>query len=251
MTATYRMNGDRQKTRRCSPHSAALEQISYIQDAEIASAQDNHHRAETEEQTGDIINQILGDFGVWQLRTVLIIFLCKIPAAWFMACIIFTAPDIYPNEGFTCDTRVYGGVDNCSVSEDQCYVFVSYGEGNYAMRQCQEFNYADQFRSLIMEFDLVCLGDIFVAWSQYWHLFGMFVGSVVATRIMSVLSPRRVYVSGIWGLLACGVATGLMSDFSLHCAFRCLSAVCCSLMMTSGQVICECIGIDIDRVSFS
>lgn len=241
MTATYRMNGDNPKMRRCSPHPATLAQISYIQDAEISQPQDNNNLRVMEDQSGDIVNQILGDFGVWQLRTVLIIFLCKIPAAWFMACIIFTAPDIYPNEEFTCDTRAYGGVDNCSVTEDQCYVFVHYGEGNYVMRQCQEFNYADNFRSLIMEFDLVCLGDIFVAWSQYWHLFGMFVGGVVATRMMRVLSPRRVYIAGIWGLLGCGVATGLMNDFSLHCAFRCLSAVCCSFMMTSGQVICKCI----------
>ncbi|KAH8420697.1 hypothetical protein KR222_001724, partial [Zaprionus bogoriensis] len=241
MTATYRMNGGTAKTRRCSPHPAALAQISYIQDTEVGQVPRSDGRSEAqtqaEEQSGDIVNQMLGNFGLWQLRAVLIIFLCKIPAAWFMACIIFTAPDIYPNEGFTCDTRAYGGVDNCSVTEDQCYVLVAYGEGNYAMRQCQEFNYADHFHSLIMEFDLVCLCDIFVAWSQYWHLFGMFVGGVVATRMMRVLSPRRVYMAGIWGLLACGVATGLVNDFSLHCSFRCLSAVCCSFMMTSGQVI--------------
>lgn len=40
----------------------------------------------------DIINQITGDFGLWQLRTVLLVFFCKIPSAWFMAIIIYTAP---------------------------------------------------------------------------------------------------------------------------------------------------------------
>lgn len=40
----------------------------------------------------DIIGRINGNFGKWQLRTVLLIFLTKIPSAWFMACIIFTAP---------------------------------------------------------------------------------------------------------------------------------------------------------------
>lgn len=40
----------------------------------------------------DIIAQVNGNFGRWQLRTVLLIFLCKIPSAWFMACLIFTAP---------------------------------------------------------------------------------------------------------------------------------------------------------------
>lgn len=40
----------------------------------------------------DIIGRINGNFGKWQLRTVFLIFLCKIPSAWFMSCIIFTAP---------------------------------------------------------------------------------------------------------------------------------------------------------------
>lgn len=40
----------------------------------------------------DVIRKVNGDFGRWQLRTVLLIFLCKIPSAWFMACIIYTAP---------------------------------------------------------------------------------------------------------------------------------------------------------------
>lgn len=40
----------------------------------------------------DAVGQITGPWGKWQLRTVLLIFLCKIPSSWFMACIIFTAP---------------------------------------------------------------------------------------------------------------------------------------------------------------
>lgn len=40
----------------------------------------------------DVIQQINGKFGIWQLRTIVLIFLCKIPTAWFMACVIYTAP---------------------------------------------------------------------------------------------------------------------------------------------------------------
>ncbi|EDW59641.1 solute carrier family 22 member 3 isoform X1 [Drosophila virilis] len=229
MDGSYRPNGDQRKTNEAEAHV----QLSYI-----SGSQDVEQDVAAVSTTGqDVIGQVLGDFGIWQLRSVLIIFLCKLPAAWFMALIIFTAPELYPNEEYWCDTNVYGGMENTSVSADQCYVLVAYGEGNFAMRKCQQFNYAYSFRSLIMEFDLVCLSDIFVAWSQYWHLFGMFVGGVVATRLMRVLSPRRVYIAGIWGLLGCGTATGLVNDFSLHCSFRCLSAVCCCFMMTAGQVI--------------
>ncbi|KAH8360013.1 hypothetical protein KR093_010185, partial [Drosophila rubida] len=236
MTEILPVTGDNPKSRRSSPHPDALAHISYIHGCQDAQCRELPAPSEAD----DIVAHILGKFGIWQLRSVLIVFLCKIPAAWFMACIIFTAPDIYANEEFSCDTSLYGGAANCSVTEDQCSVLVAYGDGNYAMRPCQQFHYAYSFHSLIMEFDLVCLCDIFVAWSQYWHLFGMFVGGVVATRLMRVLSPRQVYIAGIWALLCCGVATGLVNDFSLHCSFRCLSAVSCSFMMTAGQAICRC-----------
>ena len=40
----------------------------------------------------DIVQTVNGDFGRWQLRTILLIFLCKIPTAWFTICVIYTAP---------------------------------------------------------------------------------------------------------------------------------------------------------------
>ncbi|XP_054747426.1 solute carrier family 22 member 3 [Anastrepha obliqua] len=48
--------------------------------------------AATASAPSDIVHQVCGNFGHWQLRTILLIFLCKIPSAWFMACIIYTAP---------------------------------------------------------------------------------------------------------------------------------------------------------------
>ncbi|KAH8330558.1 hypothetical protein KR067_004955 [Drosophila pandora] len=185
----------------------------------------------------DVVNQILGDFGPWQLRSLLILFLCKIPAAWLMACILFTAPDLYPMEEYTCDTSSFGPADNCSVSLDHCYVMVDYGDSGYAMRQCRKFLYTTGFHSLTMEFDLVCLCDFFVAWSQYWHLFGLLIGGVAATKLMRVLSPRQIYGTGIWCLLICSLLMGLVKDFSLHCGLRCLAAVSCCFMITSGQSI--------------
>uniref|UniRef100_T1PES5 Major Facilitator Superfamily protein n=1 Tax=Musca domestica TaxID=7370 RepID=T1PES5_MUSDO len=180
----------------------------------------------------DIIGQIIGDFGVWQLRTVLIIFLCKIPASWFMACIIFTAPELYPQTEFECDPTALTA--NQTITPNQCYI----EDPQTSNRQeCTQFLYNFDFQSLIMEFDLVCLRDIFVAWTQYWHLFGVLVGGVVATKMMLFVSPRNVYFIGQMAQIVCGVVTGYARDFSLHCAFRCLSAVCCAIMFTSGQAI--------------
>lgn len=39
-----------------------------------------------------MIGKVCGPIGKWQVRTILLIFLVKIPSSWFMACLIFTAP---------------------------------------------------------------------------------------------------------------------------------------------------------------
>lgn len=40
----------------------------------------------------DVISEVLDNCRWWQIRTILIIYLTKIPTAFFMACIIYTAP---------------------------------------------------------------------------------------------------------------------------------------------------------------
>lgn len=48
--------------------------------------------AKQQQERTDIVGETLGDWGKWQFRTVLLIFLCKIPACFCMTIIIFTAP---------------------------------------------------------------------------------------------------------------------------------------------------------------
>lgn len=36
----------------------------------------------------DVVSEVIGEWGPWQFRTVILIYLCKIPSAWFMACIV-------------------------------------------------------------------------------------------------------------------------------------------------------------------
>lgn len=52
------------------------------------------HKIEENSSTNptDFIGEFLGPIGKWQLRTILIVYLTKIPSSWFMACLIFTAP---------------------------------------------------------------------------------------------------------------------------------------------------------------
>lgn len=40
----------------------------------------------------DFIGEFLGPIGKFQIRTIFLVYLTKIPSSWFMACLIFTAP---------------------------------------------------------------------------------------------------------------------------------------------------------------
>jgi hypothetical protein len=42
------------------------------------------------ESKSDFIGDFLGPIGKWQIRTIFLVYLTKIPSSWFMACIIFT-----------------------------------------------------------------------------------------------------------------------------------------------------------------
>lgn len=205
----------------------------------------------------DIVGRINGEFGRWQLRTVLLIFLCKIPSSWFMACIIFTAPA--PRHGeFFCrppvpapmahmlpagsgpnytDTHRSDHVDVSGWSDavkpnktdwikimhplietadhefkiDFCNVFDDadqHAEEYFHNRThqhpweqptreqnqrdagsvipCDSFVHHAEYRSIITDYDLVCGRDIPVATTQFFHLFGVLTGGLLAYFLLKV-----------------------------------------------------------------
>lgn len=170
----------------------------------------------------DAIQNIVGDWGKWQFRTVFLIFLCKIPSSWFMACIIFTAPaprhgefyckppvtvPIVP-ENKTLWTKIVHPIleeaddkefkiDYCNVYQDALDHVTQYAKlnnltlnplirpfKNSSVIPCEEFEHHAEYTSLITQFDLVCSRDILVATTQFWHLFGVLCGGIVATKLL-------------------------------------------------------------------
>lgn len=165
--------------------------------------------------SNDIIRDVLGDWGKWQLRTTLLIYLCKIPSSWFMACIIFTAPFAQPGEYFCHrrtelsepDVRIsvtYLSITdntNSSISTDIDYCHVYKNSINLSTTQdtviyddrnndsvvvaCTEFEHRSNYDSLVTQFDLVCSRTILVAVTQFWHLFGVLTGGIIATILLN------------------------------------------------------------------
>lgn len=160
----------------------------------------------------DIIGRVIGDWGPWQLRTVIIIFLCKIPAAWFMACLIFTGPAPNPGE-FHCKQPKVASDRNLSEivhfasppgdsgDIDQCYMhqntverwqnytengvdgsFFEYSEA--VLVPCEHFIHTGDIRSIVTDFDLVCSRTILVALTQTFHLLGVLIGGIIANQLL-------------------------------------------------------------------
>jgi len=46
-----------------------------------------HQRPKGMVDSTDFIGNFIGPIGKWQLRTILLIYLCKIPSSWFMSCV--------------------------------------------------------------------------------------------------------------------------------------------------------------------
>ncbi|PSN45164.1 hypothetical protein C0J52_03910 [Blattella germanica] len=82
------------------------------------------------------------EFGWWQLRAILVVSLVKVPSAWQMASILFTAPNL---EGpFWCT----------SSKDDPC------------PRTCDAFHFAQQPVTFVTQWSLVCGREVLVPVSQ-------------------------------------------------------------------------------------
>lgn len=166
----------------------------------------------------DIFARVTGNFGKWQLRAVLIIFLCKIPTSWFMAVVIYTAPapkvgsywcrPVVPHQEKWKDvyhpaTKLSSTphIDYCSVykelhdspdryMEDLIRLNRSKSLGgsenniNNTILPCEHFTFKSGFRSVIVEYELVCNRKYLLSLSHCFHIFGLLLGGIAAYRLL-------------------------------------------------------------------
>lgn len=163
----------------------------------------------------DVIGQVIGNFGKWQLRTILIIFLCKIPTSWFMAVIIYTAPT--PRDGqHWCRPLATTNFTVANPSEwiqtvhplnakgkiDICHVFADVYENPWkffgtnqthtqlSMKRtiipCKDIEIRSDFYSLISKFNLMCSRALLLNLSQCFHIFGLLIGGIIAYFLLKM-----------------------------------------------------------------
>lgn len=174
----------------------------------------------------DCIGDILDNCRSWQLRTVLIIYLTKIPTAFFMACIVYTAPvphrvHIYCNE--TVDTPTVTSITHPSVisvndkefdlrycdtfADIKDHADMHYGNDNYEMpwhppnltrsvidvhnNNSNGIIPCDLFnlkngKSVTTTYDIVCSRSGFVVVTQGMHLVGIIISGIVLRYSLKV-----------------------------------------------------------------
>lgn len=164
------------------------------------------------------ISDLIGEWGPWQRRTVFFIFLCKIPAAWFMACVIFTAP-LAKDDEFQCRQRIISDFsaenfsewlnveDQPSIQRDSCVVYQIHNDTfselhqndqddfvlkSFDTEQCDAFQHNSPFYSLVTQFDLVCSRTILIAVTQFFHLCGVLTGGILATLLLNTYAISLV-----------------------------------------------------------
>lgn len=162
----------------------------------------------------DPIQKVLGNFGKWQLRAMLIIFLCKLPTSWFMAIQNFTAlppeyGDVYctppaslPSNYLTdwiaqAHPRIYNRHDQPKI--DYCHVYDEYMKSpmdyigpnssipmpsNLTVVKCMNFTFGADYHSIVVAFNLVCDRQMLVSLSQCFHIFGLLIGGIIAYIVM-------------------------------------------------------------------
>lgn len=164
----------------------------------------------------DPVSKVLGNYGKWQLITMLIIFLCKVPTSWFTAIIIYTSPAPKPGDfwctpppelptEYTADwiARAHPKRFNYHNKSyiDYCEVFSDFWERpleffgpnqtaiettDFATTKCENFSFDPIFYSMVADFSLVCDRDYWVPLSQVFHIAGLLIGGIVAFFLLKM-----------------------------------------------------------------
>lgn len=162
-------------------------------------------------KTSNSIGHVIGEWGVWQCRSVFLIFLCKIPAAWFMACLLFTSPLAKIDE-FRCKSAIISVSSTINSTEwlyvaqpsatgdtlDACHIYRNRSDSHHWQHkpitnsnafdtaECNAFVHNSAFHSLVTQFDLVCSRTIWIAVTQFFHLCGVLTGGIFATKLLEL-----------------------------------------------------------------
>ncbi|CAB3372972.1 Hypothetical predicted protein [Cloeon dipterum] len=205
----------------------------------------------------DPVSVAIGDFGAWQARSLLLLFLVKIPAGWHMLSILFLAP--FP--------ETFGGSYICARDDDPanlsladwiqtkhpvdqrypsgfnpCYVYSnaineSTAANAYNVEKCEKFEFFVDLPTMVTEWSLVCERSVLVSLIQSLYIFGTAIGGVVTFFSLKIISPKTLIMVGTALQVSAGIAGALQPIFEVHCLLKLLIGLGTCLMFTAANQI--------------
>ncbi|KAG4075944.1 hypothetical protein HA402_003770 [Bradysia odoriphaga] len=179
----------------------------------------------------------------------------KTGAAWFMACVLFTAPTPNPGEFYCHQPDNNLPSDGIMIHKthrpmtlqkdlydmDFCHTYNRTHNGEFEediLVPCTSFHFDSVVETAVTKFSLVCSRSILISVAQLSHLIGVLTGGIFANIIMETMSPRKLLLCGMWTQIIAGCLASYVPHNYIHLMIlRYLAAVCCSQMYTAGQVI--------------
>ncbi|XP_059479131.1 organic cation transporter protein-like isoform X2 [Neocloeon triangulifer] len=205
----------------------------------------------------DPVITALGSFGPWQARSLFLVALVKIPAAWQMMSILFLASS----------PETFGGTYFCARSDpnrwtpqewiekwhpkskqylngfDPCYVYESfYNETDESRNlvECKKFEFLVDRPTILTKWSLVCDRNKLINTVQSFYLFGIFCGGVVNFLLLKKISPRAVILVGAALQVVAGIALALQPIYEIHCFLKYLIGLSACIMFSAGfQIIVD------------
>ncbi|KAK4883227.1 hypothetical protein RN001_006546 [Aquatica leii] len=202
----------------------------------------------------DILEKIIGGFGIWQFKITLLLSLLKIPSAWTQLSIVFIAPHVEfwckpPNEFANLPVHKWKSI--IAIADDQfnnntykssCYMKnVVNNNTNTTILPCiwgYEYNKTYVSSSIITEWDLVCEKQIMVEITQTTTMLGILLGMLMFGAAADTFGRRNVLLVAIMLHILCGLLSTISPWYSIFLFFKFLSAWASSGLISISFVMC-------------
>ena len=197
--------------------------------------------------TGDVLDNTIGEFGKWQCQISILMSLLLLPLAWIQLGMVFLAP---PTE-FTCKTspipnsiidkwaEVLGTAD-LSAKPGSCLIKNPTSKNGDPIPCPWGFDYSKSITnsSIITEWDLVCEREHLLEFAQLAMVFGAMCGALVFGAAADKVGRKPVLSVSIFLQILCGLVSAIIPWYYGFLTSQFILAMANAGTMVTSFVIC-------------
>ncbi|KAF5284073.1 hypothetical protein FQA39_LY17122 [Lamprigera yunnana] len=194
--------------------------------------------------TGDVLDNTIGEFGRWQCHTSILMSLLLLPMSWIQLGIVFFAP---PTD-FSCKTPTHltstwsaATVSKSSLLPPSCLMKDPDSKKSGAMIPCSwGFDYDKSFTnsSIITEWDLVCERENLLEMAQFAPVLGVLAGALLLGIVADKLGRKPILLFSIFVQTVCGFVSAMVPWYYGFVTSQFILAFANGGTLTTSFVIC-------------